>query len=1090
MDDFVHIHCHSTYSFLDGYGSPGQYVSRAVELGQTAIAVTDHGNVSAHKKWSDECIKAGIKPILGVEAYVCEDAAKKDAAHKKLWHITLLAKNAQGYRNLLKLVTTSWCDGFYYKPRVDWAMLQQYSKGIIATSGCPSGRIGNGIAKDGWTASRVTAELKRQAALFEDYYVEMSPWQYEEGKGIAKEVYEAARREGMRPVLSMDAHYPRAEDAFIQDVMLCINNNCRHSDRDRMKFSQDDYCLHSGNDMAAKWHAIHGKRLPMLDDMLLNTRRIADSVDFAFPNATPLSYTHKGDKAKLLRRWCEQGLKDFGFAKNVEYRKRLEYEFDLVLTKNFVDYFLVVADLVCWAKDNGVLVGPARGSSCGSLMCFLLRITSIDPMVHGLMFERFIDITRKDLPDIDLDFESDRRGEVKQYVEDKYGADRVATLATFSTFKGKLCLQDIGRVFADKIPHEAVEECKRLIVERSSADSRHGFTIEDTFTNFDQAAAHLKAYPELGLAKSLEGQIRQLGVHAAGLVISNDPIGNFAAVYVTKNKDRVISMDYPDASSVGLLKIDVLGLTALSAMKRTLAAVEKNHGHKIVLEKLDLEDPAVYQMFCDQKLQGIFQFNGESTRQVCRQVQPKNFKDLVAINALSRPGPLHSGNTTSFIERRHGREPMTSLHPLIDSVIDRTNGMIIFQEQVMQIVRIMGKFDWSGIATVRKMMSKKYGDEAFSKMKEKFVAGAVSQGVTPEKADDVWANICTHGAWSFNESHSVAYSVMAYQLMWLKTHYAEEFYAAVISCEKDDDEQRCILKEYTAGGGTLLPVCINASKKQIVADRGGLRLGFDAVKGLPEKAADAIIASQPYQNLIDFKRRCKAPKALPDKLLKLGAFRNLMFAHTSAQGDLFGADQAVTDEADYRNPKVEDVMLLCPLAVQSDVNEKWRAWIKTKAKTKVWTIRELDEIKTKTDVVIIGFTNAKNSFNLKNKQEEAQSRGKVWSPKEQEKKYTKEQYNFLNFGLEDETDDIIVRVSYNMYPRYKDLLWSLKPDEPVLVQGMLTGVMRMCFAYHVMRLNDLKTKLDNKTELTKQERELVTGIKAQRWNGNRTFNRY
>jgi len=1083
MDDFVHIHVHSTYSFLDGYGSPKQFIDRAVELGQTAIAVTDHGNVSAHRKWSNACIAAGIKPLLGVEAYVCEDATKKDAAHKKLWHITLLAKSPEGYRNLLKLVTVSWCDGFYYKPRIDWEMLRQYSKGLVVTSGCPAGRVGDGIAREGWSATDVTKELKRQAALFDDYYVEMSPWQYEEGKDIARAVYGAAVKEGMRTVLSMDAHYPRAEDAFIQDVMLCINNNCRHSDQDRMKFSQDDYCLHSGNDMAAKWHAIHGKSLPLLDDMLLNTRRIADSVNLEFPNATPLSYG-AADKNKLLREWCEAGLKAKGFEHKKDYRERLDYEFGLVIAKDFADYFLVVADLVCWAKDNGVLVGPARGSSCGSLMCYLLRITSIDPMVHGLMFERFIDITRKDLPDIDLDFESDRRNDVKQYVENKYGADRVATLATFSTYKGKICLQDIGRVFSDKIPNSAVEECKRLVIERSSADSRHGATIEDTFTNFDQAGAHLAKYPELGLAKQLEGQIRQLGVHAAGLVISNDPIGNFAAVYVTKNKDRVISMDYPDASSVGLLKIDVLGLTALSAMKRTLVMIEKNHGRKINLDELSLDDQEVYRAFCDKKLQGIFQFIGESTRQVCRQVQPKNFQDLVAINALSRPGPLHSGNTTSFIERRHGREPKVSLHPLIDHVIDRTNGMIVFQEQVMQIVRIMGKFDWSGIATVRKMMSKKYGDEAFSKMKARFVEGATSQGVTEEKASEVWANICTHGAWSFNESHSVAYSVLAYQLMWLKVHYPSEFYAGVISCEVDTEKQRRLFKEYTSDGRKLLPVCVNSSQEAVACDATGLRLGLDAVTGLAAKSRSEILNKRPFKSYPDFTKRCKIPKGQADKLLKIGAFRNLDFDSLTEQQDLFGAHLAKTDTFDYRTPSEKDLREFCPLQAEGKTYIKWREWVAKKAKGKLWLIKDLDDITDRTEILLIGCTNPSTSFNAKNKQEESASRGNAWEPKEDEKHLTKEQYNFLNFDFEDETDSVIVRISYKLYPSYKGWIWNIKADDVLGVRAMMNGTMRMAFATHVVNLTDIGRRIRAKQPLTKIEQEFFKGKDR-----NRTFKR-
>lgn len=1074
-DPFVHLHVHSEYSFLDGYGHPSQFVARAKELGQAAIAITDHGNVSAHKKWYDACKKVGIKPLLGVEAYVVDDSEKRDS--RRMWHITLLAKNLIGYRNVLAIVTRSWEHGFYYKPRTDWQTLKQYSEGLIATSGCPSGRLGRGITHDHWRGQSVVDELKRQAALFNDYYVEVSPWQYAEGITVAQEVYAAARKEGLPLVLTMDAHYPNADDAYTQDVMLCIQNNVKFSDPERMKFSQQDFCINSGPEMVAKWEVIHGNRLPLLDEMILNTGKIAESVELEFPRATPLSFQHKGDKTDLLRQWCEQGMDRRKVNDRPAYRERLEYEFGLVKAKHFEDYFLVVADMIVWAKDNGILVGPARGSSCGSLMCYVLRITEIDPILHGLMFERFIDMSRADLPDIDIDFESERRNEVKTYLGMKYGHDRVANLATFGTFKGKLCLQDIGRVFSDKIPWGAVEETKRLIVQRSSADSRAGYTVEDTFVNFEQAAGHLKKYPELGLAKKLEGQIRQLGIHAAGVVISNEPVGNFASMYVTSKKERVISMDYADATSVGLLKIDILGLTALTAMKRAMTLIKNRHDIDIDLERLRLDDEEVYDNFCRQHLQGIFQFEGESTRQVCRQVQPRTFEDLVAINALSRPGPLHSGGTTSFIERRFGREKVVALHPMLDEIVKPTYGITVYQEQVMQVVRLMGKFDWSGITAVRKMMSKKYGDEAFGAMRDKFVEGATSQGVAKENALAVWANICTFGSWAFNKSHSVAYSVMAYQLMWLKTHYPIEFYASVIACEPVADKQRKLFKEYVGDGEKVLPVCINASELNVSCDGKGLRLGFDAVVGLGEKVAVKIIANRPYSGNIDFNRRCKIPQAQTERLLKIGSLRELKFDALTSQQDLFGANESQTATFDYRNPKDSDVREWCPLAADNRVLANWQVWIKKNIKGELSSIRLLDDISDRKDVMVFGCTDSRTGFNLKNKMEEAVSRGKEWKAKEGEEGLTKGDYTFLNFNLEDDSDLIVVRVSYKQYPKFKSLLWAIKPDEPLIVRGMVTGVMRMVFAFGIMSLPQLKLKLDGNRKLTKTELDFVNGRK-------------
>lgn len=1078
-DPFVHLHTHCEYSFLDGYGHPHQFVERAKQLGQKALAITDHGNVSAHKKWHDACTAAGIKPILGVEAYVVNHAAGKDQRHS--WHITLLAKTLEGYRNLLKVVSRSWEEGFYYNPRTDWEILKAHSKGLVATSGCPGGRVGYGVVKEGWNAKQTAAELKRQAGLFEDYYVELSPWQYPNGIKVAESVYDAAKAEGLPLVMTMDAHYPAPEDAFKQDVMLCIQNNVQFNDPDRMKFTQQDFCLNSGGEMAQKWEAIHGSRLPMLDEMIFNTRKIAEASGFDFPNATPLEFPYDGNKTEYLHHLCEQGLKAKGLTQKQNYKDRLNYEFDLVVSKNFVDYFLIVADLIVHAKSQGMLVGAARGSSCGSLMCFLLRITEIDPLVHGLLVERFIDVSRTDLPDIDIDFEAERRHEVKEYLSAKYGADKVANLATFVTFKGRLCLQDVGRVFSDRIPPQAVDEVKRLIIQRSSADSRAGFTMEDTFTNFDQAAEWLKKYPELGLAKHLEGQVRQLGVHAAGVVVSNEPISNFAATYVTKNKDRVISMDYADVTSVGLLKIDILGLTALTAVKRTLALIKERHDKEIVLEDLPLDDKAVYKNFCNRNLQGIFQFEGASTRQVCRQVQPDNFNQLVAVNALSRPGPLHSGGTTSYIDRRWGREPVESLHPILDEITKDTYGITVYQEQVMMTVRKMGLFDWKETATIRKAMSKKFGDEFFAKMCDKFVVGATSQGVASETAMKIWKNICTFGSWAFNQSHSVAYSVMAYQLMWLKTHYPSEFYAGVISCEQDAEKQRRMFKEFTVSGRKLAPVCINQSGKTVGCDQEGLRLGLDAVVGLSEKMRDSILKARPFKSYPDFTKRCKIPKAQADKLLKIGAFRNLEFEALTEQQDLFGAHLAKTDEFDYRKPSEKDLREFCPLQAEGKTYIKWREWVAKKATGKLWLIRDLDDITDRTELILIGSTNPGTSFNAKNKQEETASRGNVWQPKEGEEGLTKEQYNFLNFDFEDETDSVIVRISYKLYVDYKSWIWGIKADDVLGVRGMMNGTMRMVFATHVVNLTEIGRKIRAKQPLTKIEQEFFKGREPRKF---------
>ena len=1075
-DDYVNLHSHGTYSYLDGYGHPSQFVTRVQELGQTALGMTDHGNVSCHYKTSVVCKKAGIKPVLGLEAYVCDDATIKDNEHKRSWHVTLWARNTEGYRNLLKIVTQSYELGFYYKPRTDWATLKANAKGLIASSGCPSGKIGRGITYEHWDQAKVVAEMKRQAGLFEDgaYYAEVIPLEYENGIEWGRSVYKSAVAAGVPMILTRDAHYPRPEDASTQDIMLCIGNNAKFNDPERMKFSQQDFYISSGAEMAEKWHKLHGKVCPGLDDMILNTKRIADSIDFAFPTATHLSFDYKGDKSKLLRKLCDQGMKDRGLVGKPGYKERLDYEFKLVKEKDFTDYFLVVSDMIRWAKRNGILVGAARGSSCGSLMCYLTDITDIDPLRFNLLFERFIDVSRIDPPDIDVDFESERRDEVKSYLEQKYGQDHVAQLATFATFKGRLCLQDVGRVFSDTIPTEVIDAAKKMIIQRSAADSRSGFAVEDTFKNFTQAAEYLKQYPELGHAQKLEGQIRQLGVHAAGVVISNDPIGNFAAMYVTKNKDRVISMDGPDASAVGLLKIDILGLTALTTTKHILATIKERHGIDLDRKEIPLDDKEVYKAFCDQRLEGIFQFEGFSTKQVCRQVQPENFEHLTAINALSRPGPLHSGSTTAFIARRHGKEEAEPIHPSLKTITNLTYGIIVYQEQVMQVVRGMGKFDWADTAAVRKAMSKKLGVEYFDKMKAKFVAGASGQGVDEASAFKAWANVCTHGIWSFNRSHAVAYTVMAYRMMWLKVHYTAEFYAASISCETDAAVQRNILREAKSVGQKILPVCINRSTDKVLScDDGGLRLGLPALVGITTKTMEAVVKCRPYSSVIDFNRRCKVTPKQSDVLLKVGAFRDLNCKSISAQGDLFGADKAEREDFSYKEPKDADVREFCPLAADDKACAEAQAWFANEYGKKVWAIRELESTPEKVEVLIIGRTNSGSDYSLKNKMEGSRSRGEKFDRKRGEEEFTERQYDFLNFNMDDGTAMIIVRVSHKQYPKFKDMIWKVQPTDLVAVKGMYNGVQWMHFAFQIINLTQLRRKLASGEKLDKFEAKFI-----------------
>lgn len=1045
MDKFINLHVHSEYSLLDGYGHPADFVQRAKALGQSALALTDHGNVSGHFKFYEACKKQGIKPILGCELYVSDDITVKT---REYYHITVLAKNLVGYRNLMQLVTKAWNDGFYYKPKVDWAMLKQHSAGLIATTGCPAGKLGVMIEKRDVSIDTLVEEIKRQQSIFDELYLEIAPWEFAGGQKIARRLMELKQHIDVPMIITSDAHYPAPEDAKVQDMMLCIQTNTKFNDLNRMRFDNDQYFLKSGEEVKNQWNKLYPD-LAWRDEFIDNTQKIAESVDFEFPKATPISYVFEGDKNNLLMGFCVKGLQERGLADNKLYWDRLHREIALIIEKKFVDYFLVVADLIGWAKQQGIMVGPGRGSSGGSLVCYLMHITEIDPIEHGLLFERFIDVNRSDLPDIDIDFEDERREEVKQYLTQKYGAGNVATLSTWGTFQGRLCLQDVGRVFG--VPTNETEEIKRLIVQRSGGDSRFGYSVEDAFNNFEKSKEVLDKYPELRMAQKIEGQIRQMGVHAAGFVVSNEPIENFAAIYKTPKGDRVCSMDYHDASTTGLLKIDLLGLTAMTIIKHTLQKIQERTGERIDLYKIPLDDQAVYKAFQEGKLFGVFQFDGKSLIAVCQQLKPENFEQLAAVNAISRPGPLHSMTTQEYIDRRFGKKPVVFLHSSMESITAESYGLTIYQEQVMNIVKNIGNFTWEETSTIRKIMSKNVGEEAFNRYKEKFLKGAAENGVELSNAEKIWAQIFTHGSWSYNKSHCVAYTLIGYWMQWFKVHHPLEFYSSLLVKEDDEGKIKRILKEFKNEGHAVLPVDVNKSALSYTIEDQGLRLGFLSVKGIGNKVAQKVISSQPFSNLAEFKSKINSEKT--EQLLNsIGAMRELFGKNEGLQTSLFG-----TFETIVQTPALNDLLTYCPAAVEDTIYKRWHAKSVEYGQTLPTALKNVttSEDTVWRQVVVVGRTNPKEEFNPKNKVEEKRSRGEVFTMEEGKKE---SDYDFLNFNLEDETDFISVRVQPDFYKQCKNMIWATQPTDELMIEGSVIGNMRMLFAKKIVNLTQGKVE--------------------------------
>jgi len=1034
-DNFVNLHLHTTYSLLDAYGLPEQILDKVKELKQTACAITDHGNTFGHIRFYKEALKRNIKPILGCEFYLVKNAKIKDKEEKRS-HITILAKNKQGYTNLIKLVTQSWLEYFYYKPRIDIDTLLQHKEGLIVLSGCPQSFISN------WKDDCEIIVEKLKAELKNDFYLEIGDWDFFEGKKIISKIIAIYKKFKIPLVVTADVHYPEKNDSSIQDILVCI--------RDRKKINDPTLKLYDLRNLYLKtYQEIKDsiiKFIPELSEKeielaIANTQKIANDVDFAFENLLMPEFPLSQDKIKFFEQLCKQGLKEKKLNSSKQYIDRMEYEKKIILQKkNFLDYFLIIWDIVQYAKKKNILMSPARGSVAGCLIAYLLGITEIDPLQYNLIFERFIDINREDLPDIDLDFEDTRREEIKDYIEKKYGYEHTASLATFGTFKGKMCLQDIGRIYS--LPNKEVEKLKELVLVRSGGDSRGMFCVEDTF-KFDIAKKIAEQYPDFFKAAKLEGQIRNVSIHAAGVIISKTPLNNCIA-FSQSHGQKILATDYDGAKYLNLLKIDILGLKTLSIIKNTLKLIEQNHNKKIDIYKdIPLDDPKVYEYFSQGKLYGIFQFEGQAVNQVCRQIKPKNINELIEVNGLARPGPLNSGATTSFINRKNKIEEIVYEHPLMKNITENTYGIVVWQEQVMRVMREIGDMSWADTAEIRKLISRAQGVEKFNTFQKKFEMGSLKK-VDKNTSDKIWNAMCTFGSWAFNKSHATGYTILSYITMWLKIYYPLEYFVSL--CQREDETAiKKILKEAKNEKIKILPIDINKSKQTFTIENGCLRLGFEQIKKFGKKAADELVKKQPFVNTEDFLNRIDKKiitKGKQELLYKLG-----IIAKNKNQLSLFPTPE--------KEISMEEKFQICPYLIDLNLIEKWQSFCYNTYKQKIVPIEKLNLLSNK-KVAIIGLADPAEK-NLRNIREVSFSKGQkldnISNPHLEE---------FMNFVLEDETDFITVRISRTKYPLLKDIIWSAEAKDVLYVEGRMGMGIRMVFAEKIINLTKNYEKYQNK----------------------------
>ncbi len=842
--NWTSLHTHSQFSFLDGFGTDKQWIDRLHEIGQDSIAITDHGNIYGHPSFAKAFKKADKHLVFGCEMYMVGKLEKE----RYFNHITVLSKTQAGYGNLLWLVNESYKQ-FYYKPRITLDQLLSHNEGLVVLSGCSldSIFIKNKAEDQEKFFSKTVKVFKKM-----EWYVEIQPFKDEQKKWDFLTAQSKLHK--VPCVVTCDCHYPKEEYKKTQDFMLAINTNKPMSDPDRLKM---EYPLHIPSSLE-----VYQRCKDMGMDEEEAKAALKRSYDIAHSCKVELPKTGLvvvGMEFNILRKMCFEGLVKRHLHVFQEYVDRLEYELKLIKEKNFMDYFAIITDLMSWAKKR-MLCGAGRGSSAGSLACYCLAITEVDPIKHNLMFERFIDISRSDLPDIDLDFPSDKREEVIQYLIDKYGKERTAQLINFNTFKPKAIIQDAGRILG--IPMWEVKEAGSQLLDRSGGDARANFCLRDSIDQFDKLKSLFTKYPKLWDAVDLEGQVRQVGKHAAAVVVARDPLDTIGAI----NNDGVFSIDKYNCEEHGLLKIDVLGIETLSVLSDVCGEIGMDF-HDLYI--LPLDDKLTFEkVFTPSKLIGVFQFEGLAARQVCRDITPTNFEHLVHITALARPGPLNSGTTPEYVRRIKGAShtekrnaDFDSTDPALEPYVRETLGLILFQEQVMNAVKNLGKFSWEDTSTIRKAMSKSLGDEFFNKFKKKFVEGCALDGISEDRAQKIWKQIYTFGSWGFNKSHAVSYSYLSYWCGYMKAHYPAQYYARILKDKSEEGEIKPILKEW---GGSFLPLNINRSRAYFRADGDTLVGGFTSVKGIGVAAAEKIIKAQPFESMEDFKGR--VPKGVASKI--------------------------------------------------------------------------------------------------------------------------------------------------------------------------------------------------------------------------------
>lgn len=1046
---FASLHHHSTYSFLDGFQLPEAHVRRAAELQLSAIAMTEHGNTMSHTKFEQAADKEGVKPIFGIELYCGEiDEARRSQTKN---HLTILAKDQEGYKNVLSLVSRSWMEGYYYEPTVSGGMLAEHRQGLVVLSGCQGSLLfsslvgGKHVAAGDASFERARSVAERFKRTFDgNYYIEVQAFpELALTRQANPSLARIARELKIPLVATMDCHYTQPTEKEVQKVLHAVRGMSTVEEQARTWGYSAELCPPTDDNELYRKLRETGLNKTEAIGAILASEEIGQECTVKLPRLPMVRYPlPQGvkDTHELVWTWLRQGweyrnCEALSPREQSAYKARLKYEMSIIEEKDFVDYFLIVADAVRFTKDADIGVGPARGSAAASLVCWLLRITEVNPMQFPhLVFERFIDITREDLPDIDLDFESNRRGEIVDYLVAKYGRECVNNIGTFTKYKSKNSLDDVARVY--RVPGFQVQKIKDVLLERSSGDLRASASIEDTVEQFEQAQAVMDEFPDLWAATELEGNVKGFGVHAAGVVVSNDAITEIVPILERTVKNRliqVVAVDKYDAEYLGMLKLDLLALSALDALVDMCSMIGEKPKF---LYEIPIIDPVVINGFKENDVVGIFQYEGRAMRMVNGSVKPDDFAEVAHITALARPGPLHNGAVSAYVDIKRGVKQPELVHPSLDKITKFTQYQVVYQEQILQIVREIGAFDWTHAAYIRKIISRKLGDQEFNRQWERFWTGCqtLHPDMSEEMARGIWGLCTTAGSYAFNAAHSISYGYIAWWTMWFKRHHPSVFYSAMLHrADKKSggdssnakasvqskarlDPQVIMLRDainkgdqFSRPSHTVLPYDVNLSSATWTRDGSlGLRPGFDQIEGIGEKMADKVLQwreSRPtpptsWANLIEV-------KGIGEKTI--------------------GKIVAHAEDPDPFQINRLDAMIE---SVKKDLPELGLPRPTHTAIEVPYETSEADE-----EVVWIGVAVHKN---LRDIFEVNRARtGEELDPSEVKDPHLNEWMLVAGY---DGTDLLSLRIDRWRYPRLKKILWKIQPNEDILlVRGIKRG---------------------------------------------------